>query len=118
MVFSLLSGCSSRPCIHAVIGQTRDFSCAGMRLLRGDQRVSAGVLDIAIRLPNGERIMRRFAATQQVLDVLNYARRKCPAVGRDSKVAAQMPRKLLPLHESLRSAGVTNRETLTVEQKD
>ena len=41
-----------------------------------------------------------------------------PSNWKDSKVAAQMPRKLLPLHESLRSAGVTNRETLTVEQKD
>ena len=62
--------------------------------------------------------MRRFAATQQVLDVVLYARWKCPAIGKDSKVAAQMPRKLLPLHDTLRSAGVSNRETLTVEQKD
>lgn len=62
--------------------------------------------------------MRRFAATQQVLDVVLYARWKCPDIGMDSKVAAQMPRRLLPLHESLRSASVTNRETLTVEQKD
>lgn len=61
--------------------------------------------------------MRRFAATQPVRDVLLYARWKCSDVGRDSRVAAQMPRKLLPLHESLRKAGVTNRETLTIEQK-
>ena len=89
-----------------------------MHPLCANQCVFAGVLDIAVRLPNGERIMRRFTATQQVLDVLNYARWKCPAIGKDLRVAAQMPRKLLPLHESLRSAGVTNRETLTVEQKD
>ena len=75
-------------------------------------------MDIALRLPSGERVMRRFAASQQVLDVLLYARWKCPAIGKHARVAAQMPRKLLPLHESLRSAGVTNRETLTVEQKD
>lgn len=61
--------------------------------------------------------MRRFAASQPVLDVLLYARRTCSEVDRDCRVAAQMPRKLLPLHDSLRSAGVTNRETLTIEQR-
>lgn len=62
--------------------------------------------------------MRRFAASQLVLDVLHFAQWKCSDIKRDSRVAAQMPRKLLPMHESLQKAGVTNRETLTIEQKE
>ena len=85
--------------------------------IRQGPQPHAGILDIALRLPSGARIMRRFAASQPVLDVLLYARWKCSEVGRDCRVAAQMPRKLLPLHDSLRSAGVTNRETLTIEQR-
>ena len=62
-------------------------------------------------------MMRRFKDSQLVLDVVAYVRWKYPDVGRDCDVAAQMPRKLLPMHESLQAAGVMNRETLTIEQK-
>ena len=62
-------------------------------------------------------MMRRFKDSQLVLEVLAYVRWKYPGIGRDSKVAAQMPRKLLQMHESLQAAGVMNRETLTIEQK-
>ena len=77
---------------------------------------TAGVVEVAIRLPHGERIMRRFQGSQPVSAVLDYARWKCPGqVGPRAAVATQLPRRVLAdTRQSLREAGVANRETLTI----
>lgn len=73
------------------------------------------MVDLAIRLPHGERLMRKFRVAQPVTDVLAFARFKCPGLGAGAALATQMPRRLLrDVQQSLRDAGVTNRETLTV----
>jgi hypothetical protein len=74
------------------------------------------VVEVAIRLPQGERIMRRFQGSQPVSAVLDYARWKCPGqLGPRAAVAMQLPRRVLAdMRQSLREAGVANRETLTI----
>ena len=69
--------------------------------------VLAGVVDVAIRLPHGERLLRKFRAGEPVSAVLGYARWKCPGViGENATVAMQMPRRVLrDMRQSLRDAG-------------
>ena len=71
---------------------------------------------MAIRLPHGERIMRRFHAAQPVGAVLDYARFRCPGqLGPHACVALQMPRRVLhDARQSLREAGVANRDALAI----
>ena len=92
-----------------------EASCSAARP-QGPSCVAAGVVEVAIRLPHGERIMRRFQGSQPVSVVLDYARQKCPGqLGPRAAVATQLPRRVLAdMRQSLREAGVTNRETLTI----
>lgn len=60
--------------------------------------------------------MRRFHVTQPVSDVLNFVRHRCPDIGPNLVLSAQMPRRILhDVRQKLRDAGLTNREALTVQ---
>ncbi|CAL8466973.1 g6509 [Coccomyxa elongata] len=75
-----------------------------------------GVIELAIRLPNGTRLMRRFNNSQPVDDVLNFVRYSCPEVGPSPVLCAQMPRRSLhDIRQKLRDAGLANRDALTVQ---
>ncbi len=77
---------------------------------------SAGVIELAIRLPNGTRLMRRFNNSQPVDDVLNFVRYSCPEIGPSPVLCAQMPRRSLhDIRQKLRDAGLANRDALTVQ---
>lgn len=76
----------------------------------------AGVIELAIRLPNGTRLMRRFNNSQPVYDVLSFVRYSCPEIGPSPVLCAQMPRRILhDARQKLRDAGLANREALTVQ---
>lgn len=76
----------------------------------------AGIIELAIRLPNGARLMRRFNSGQPVSDVLVYVRYSCPEVGPKPVLSAQLPRRVLhDVRQKLRDAGLANREALTVQ---
>ena len=58
--------------------------------------VCSGTLDIALRLPDGNRLMRRFRASERIHDVLNFLRWKGVHV-QGLVLTAQFPRKVSAL---------------------
>lgn len=78
----------------------------------------AGVIELGIRLPHGERILRRFCTSDSVSAVLQYLQSKYPEPRRCAVLSTQLPRRILSdVNQKLRDAGITNRETLVVEWK-
>lgn len=76
----------------------------------------AGIIQLAIRLPNGSRVMRRFNSSHPVSDVLGFVRYSYPEVGPRPVLVAQMPRRILhDVRQKLRDAGLGNRDALNVE---
>ena len=82
-------------------------------MLDGD---SAGVLEIAIRLPNGQREMRRFRSSDALASVLNYLAWKGHDVVGCVLVRAYPRTQLADISASLQSTGVHNMEMLSVER--
>ncbi len=79
---------------------------------------AAGVIELALRLPHGERLLRRFDASERVSAVVSFLRVKFPDMGRTAVMSTQLPRRTLSdPNQKLRDAGITNRETLVVEWK-
>ncbi len=82
------------------------------------ERHGAGVIELALRLPHGERLLRRFSTSDPVSAILHFLRAKVPEMGRNVSLSTQLPRRsLADVQQKLRDAGVTNRETLVVEWK-
>jgi hypothetical protein len=72
-----------------------------------------GCLAVALRLPDGQRVSRRFLAAATVGQLAAYAAQQ--AGGRRVAVAAQFPKRTLSdMDATLAAAGVEDRSMLTV----
>jgi len=95
-----------------------DMAAARLATLDPGQEPAVGprTVDLALRLPNGDRLMRRFMRTERIQEVLNFLRWKGTDV--TGHVLTAFPSKeLRDPQQTLKAAGLVTNETLTLVKK-
>lgn len=101
---------------HERVGVKRNFEEDPAPLIEEEPDVGLGVLSLAFRLPNGERVVRRFKSSACVGDVERFIESLSAQIdmGKNCLAVAFPPRTLNEASASLLEAGVSDKDTLTI----
>lgn len=102
---------------HERVGLKRNFAEDDPgTVIKEEPGIGAGVLSLAFRLPNGERVTRRFESSACVRDVERFIEGLSAHIdmGKNCLAVAFPPRTLNEPSASLLEAGVSDKDTLTI----